>query len=139
MATERTILCADCGQATATKRQNTKYCPLCRLLRDLLYVGGMKRECWICEREYAPLTYKRDPSEMCGECDTLTRNRYVEGDCSYCQQHKHNLLNSDVRVCVRCALDPANRARLVRALQRKQAARAEENGRRLAAQLVEAA
>jgi len=121
MATERVIECADCGEHYTTRRANTKYCVICRWLRDLLYIGARTKKCWLCDTEFAPLSSK---GELCGTCDTVPRRSHVEGKCSFCEQDKPNLLHEDLRVCVPCALKPENRKTLIRALLKKQDQRA---------------
>lgn len=120
MGTDRIITCEDCKSQYSTRRANTKYCPICRWLRDLKFIGGRTRKCWLCDTEFAPLSSK---SEMCGSCDDVPRRSHVAGECGFCKQEKPNLLHDDLHVCVSCALNPECRRTLVMALKKKQDAR----------------
>ena len=111
----RTIECADCGASYKTTRTNTKYCRVCRVFRDLSFLGDRTKECIECERQFSPLTKK---DLLCGGCGSFLR-KTLEGTCSLCNESREDLLHETITVCGRCATDPEKRVTLLRALAKK--------------------
>lgn len=111
---ERTIRCEDCGADYKTKRANTKYCRVCRLYRNLLFLKNRKKECPACGDQFAPLAMD---DMVCGRCDI--GRHYVDGTCALCGDATSKQLHPDVAVCHPCATDPSRRPLLIRALAKK--------------------
>lgn len=118
-----TIECKDCGAQFETKRRNTKYCEVCRAIRNLLYVGSHRKECVSCESTFAPLA--RDDI-LCGECDFIDSGKRVRGKCTVCSTAEAILMHKDIRVCLACGRNPEKRTLLLKALFKKK--RAQSNG-----------
>lgn len=118
--TSRTFACEDCGHPTQTIRENTKYCAVCRLIRDLPYVAKQhdKAKCALCTAEFARLDV-RDP--LCGDC-TPPNTKHGIAECAFCKTEQPRF-RPELSVCDRCARDPENRAKLWGSLKRKQADR----------------
>lgn len=114
MATTTTIVCADCGRDYETVRRNTKYCSLCRLLRDLLFVDRATTKCWICSEVFAPIE-RREKS--CGSCCYKAAKNGV-AECAFCHQEKPRV-NAGIAVCHGCARDPELRGKLMNSLMKK--------------------
>lgn len=119
-----TIDCADCGHQYETARKNTKYCRVCRLLRNLSYLKNTTYTCFVCDKDYAPL--ERQPADwrMCGTCERREWPHDVKGTCALCNDDSDRLIHADIAVCRKCAFDPEKRPLLVKALARKQRERA---------------
>jgi hypothetical protein len=112
--TYNTITCQDCGRAYATKRHNTKFCKVCRLIRNMKFIGAKTKKCWECDTSFAPIERS---DVMCGKCavpSTLT------GDCAVCQAHAVPMLTKEVKVCMRCAYDPEQRPAIFKGLLKRQ-------------------
>lgn len=120
MRYERLIQCADCSSDTKTVRSNTKYCGICRLYRDLLFLGTRTYKCFACDTPFAPLSVN---GHLCPNCDVFNHALDSAGVCAFCATESEKLIRSDVSVCRDCAGDPANRKTLVAALRQKQDAR----------------
>lgn len=110
----RFINCADCGRQRATKRRNTKYCSLCRLMRDLQFVQARLHKCWLCEVRFAPIGGR---DNACPDCMYVPKSFGVE-ECAFCHQAKPRA-NPEIAVCHSCARDPKLRPKLINSLQRK--------------------
>lgn len=110
------ITCADCGQPYETSRPNTKFCAICRLLKDLLFLGVRTRECLLCSEKFCP-TSRHDL--MCGSCDTTPSSLHGEGDCAFCGASQAKTIRRGVAVCLRCARSPKHRRKLIQALAKK--------------------
>jgi hypothetical protein len=123
-----TIRCNDCGEQVETARKNTKYCSVCRLIRDLPYAAGQEvrigglPKCALCAKEFARLDI-RDP--LCGECAPETRS-HGKCVCAFCHEEKHRV-RKDIAVCDRCARKKEVRDQLWKSLRNKQRARQAEN------------
>lgn len=122
---ERTITCEDCGAPYVTKRTNTKYCRLCRLLRNVLYLRDKTSVCIGCDKTYAPLL--REKFAVCGDCFPGSWGNDATGRCSFCDTDGVRLLDPDVAVCRDCAQNPDKRELFVKALLKKQAIRRREH------------
>lgn len=108
-----TIHCSDCGQEYAAKRKNVKFCPTCRLYRDLLYLKISTTKCWACDARFAPT--KRGQI-ACADCGAHEHRR---GHCAICKHDDRPMLTDDLAVCTHCAFDPKRRQLLVRAVAEK--------------------
>lgn len=122
MPDPHTIKCVDCGQPYETRRPNTRYCAVCRLYRDLVYLGSRTKVCLDCEERFAPLAVK---DLLCGKCDFIRSKNYADGECALCHGNTSPLLHSDVAVCLVCAREPKRRELLLRAVAKKRSARRE--------------
>ncbi len=111
-----TIACADCRAPRLAKIANTKYCHVCRLLRDAKFVGSTVTKCFVCDKTFARVV-RRDT--MCASCDDLRRSYNVDGTCGLCKQ-PGVLWRAEVAICVSCLRDPEKRGPMIRALQHKQ-------------------
>jgi hypothetical protein len=110
----RTILCAECQAPTPAVRKNTKYCRLCRLIKNIKFITTGTRKCWICDVTFAPL----DRSDvLCGTCDDHPSHS-ITGSCRLCNTER-TLHSDEVRVCWVCLKDPAQRPLVLRALVKK--------------------
>lgn len=116
MPTTRTIQCADCQAEYATQRSNTKYCALCRIFRDVMYLGNRKQTCLVCEQKFALL---QAGERLCPKCDVIPSSRYVDGTCAFCGTHEYPLLSAEVAVCTACAHDPEQRELFIKAIVQK--------------------
>lgn len=125
MSTATIIRCSDCGSDYETVRKNTKYCRLCRTLRDIKFIGVRQQTCWECDQKFAP----SGPQQfLCGACDTTPRKSYVTGTCALCNRQEARLLDAQVAVCVECSRDGGKRPAFFKALVKKQARLREANG-----------
>ncbi len=112
------ITCQDCGAARRdVAYKTTRYCESCRLLRNLLFIGERTYQCTECKDNFAPIARG---DRYCGEC-SLGSNRM--GECALCGAASSELLRPSIAVCTRCARDPKQRVRLVKALRKGQANR----------------
>jgi hypothetical protein len=108
--------CADCGREFETTRDNAKYCRLCRLLKNLIYIGDRRYECWACGGEFAPLGRN---DKFCGQCNTVGSVHDHGGECRLCGETSDQLLHADVLVCRGCSTNPDRRKVLIQAVYRK--------------------
>lgn len=116
------ITCADCGHEYKTIRKNTKYCRICRLVRNLDFLQGTVYQCVGCGDEYAPLERTAKTWRTCLECsprgwDTWSHDH--AGTCALCKKDTDKLIHPEISVCRRCAFDPEKREVLYKALLRK--------------------
>lgn len=118
---EFTITCEDCGKEVSTPRRNTKYCIVCRLFRNTVFIGHRTKVCVECEKRFAPLNRG---DVLCGGCDFT--KKFVEGSCALCERKSERLLHPDLKVCSMCATDPDKRTLFQRALAKKR--RRNKNG-----------
>lgn len=100
-----TIHCEDCGKPRLTGRRNTKYCRVCRLLKNINFIGDRTSECPRCKKRYAPVTRN---DLMCGKCNPRIAQGKPTGICGFCKEEK-DLIDSDIKVCHGCATEPDNR------------------------------
>lgn len=113
------ISCADCGSEYETNRKNTRYCRVCRVLRNLIYYGPKLTTCWSCEEKFAPW---EDKQVFCGGC-ARKADSAPTGTCGLCKEET-KVIHQDIHVCHTCATDPKSRPKLVRALTAKAERRA---------------
>lgn len=116
----RTFNCESCGIESTTRRSNTKRCPVCRALRDLIFVDGghtKPQKCTACDAEFLP-TKSRE--QYCGACAefTFTNSATPVGTCAFCEQER-KLPIEDAAICHPCLHDPEKRQPIIRALTRK--------------------
>lgn len=120
------IHCVECGAihyphpAYVTR---SKYCPICRLLRDIRYLDGKRtrtRKC-LCGTKFAPI-YRDDDS--CQECDVTYSSHRVTATCGLCGQEAQ-CLRDEIHVCLACAKDKDKRKLFLKALTAKQRQRRE--------------
>lgn len=120
MAEPRTITCESCRAEYETIRANTKYCALCRLDKNLRYIGSQLSDCWACNKKFAPLERGED---SCGEC-CYESEKPGTAECGFCGDEKL-MVRQDVKVCHQCARDPKHRGKFMKAVRNKVKARAE--------------
>lgn len=114
-----TISCEDCG-LNRRGPSNTKYCHLCRLLRNVEYYTTKTLDCQECRANFMPVK-RGDP--WCGNCALgQTANR---GSCTLCGEQDTYRIMASVAVCERCARDPAHRRQFIRGMRLKQATQRE--------------
>lgn len=118
---EAQIKCADCGTETTAKRKNQKYCSVCRLIRNIQFVGNKKKVCVCCEEKFAPLTVN---DLLCPNCDVVPASTDVV-ECALCSRTT-NVIRNGIRVCRFCAYDPTKRETFFAALTKRRKAQAEE-------------
>lgn len=111
-APPHSISCADCGATYETKRKNTRYCAVCRLRKDLLFITTRVQKCWDCGATFAPLN---SDDVLCSECEPR-RTRYTDGKCNVCSSDPTTLLIPGVAICTRCARAPELRPTIVQKL-----------------------
>lgn len=116
MATTRTIQCADCGHPYETTRKNTLYCDVCRLSRDVMYMGTRTTKCLGCSERFCRL-HRHDV--LCAECDIVKSSLWGEGSCALCGQDQATRVRPDVAVCIGCAKAPEHRRVFIKALVKK--------------------
>lgn len=100
------IRCEDCGAPRMTRYANTKYCEICRLARNLKFVGDRTQTCLLDKKVFAPI--KRG-QELSLTCDPYSTPGGVEGTCGICEQDGQRLYGEHVRVCTECLDDPKKR------------------------------
>lgn len=105
------IDCADCSHPYVTIRKNTKYCALCRLDRNLTFVGGAKGKCQRCGEKFAPLERQ---GKLCGPCSVRFLNAQLAeiGRCIFCKSEDVKLLGHGIACCHQCSTDPQKRSNL---------------------------
>ena len=117
----RTIKCQACGQPTQAKRKNTKYCGVCRLVNQLLYLRGRTRKCVVCNKKFALLEMSE---QVCGNCQLQAQYEHPENpECGFCHRPRKPI-QQEVAVCLPCAHAPANREAMTKAIIKKQQERA---------------
>lgn len=121
---ERTIECKDCGSPFPTTRSNAKYCRVCRLYRNLVFLRDSTFECAACGTTVAPVV--RD-GWVCSTCDPTMGCSDVTGCCSLCSIDA-KLPYEELAVCEECLNSPDQRRLLVSALRAKVNRLKEENG-----------
>lgn len=121
-APTQTITCADCGQPYETKRANARICAICRLFRDISYVGNKKSTCIMCEKAFCRTTRGQ---LLCPSCDPNGSSLYSEGACNFCQAPHTKRIRADVAICLDCAHAPEHRVNVMKSLARKVAGRRE--------------
>lgn len=114
MAEPRIIACQSCGAPYETRRSNTKYCALCRLDKNLRYIGSVQASCWACHKDFAPLERGED---SCGEC-CYESEKPGMAECGFCHEMKLRV-RQDVAVCHQCARDPKHRGEFMKAVRKK--------------------
>lgn len=113
------IHCSDCGWPRLTARRNTKYCYVCRLERNLAFIGDRMFKCIDCGNRRNQVIRNE---EMCKVCDTFSTPENVVGQCGVCGEHEQRLLGDTVHICVKCIHDPAKRETIRVQLKRKREA-----------------
>lgn len=119
MAKLTIIECADCGAPRLTKRKNTKYCRVCRLIRNIEFIGADTVDCLGCDTPFAPLKRGED---VCGKCAVAGPAGDPRGTCAFCEVENASLVDSNISVCRVCATDPTKRVLFKKALVKKQIA-----------------
>lgn len=116
------IICADCGAERQARNKNTKYCRVCRLSRNLVYLRKRQTTstCVLCDTKFAPLQVGDD---LCAKCDYQPESAPVVV-CALCNESRRSIDN-DIAVCLECAKDPEKRDVFLRALKKKINARLE--------------
>lgn len=116
MTEPTTIHCADCDREAQAHKANMKYCAVCRLFRNLVYLENRTTDCVSCSEKFAPF---RRGDVLCADCDVVRPRAYTEGTCALCAGGTYPLLHADVAVCLRCAKDPAQRRTFLQAVAKK--------------------
>ena len=111
------IHCEDCGAPRMTRYTNTKYCEICRLARNLKFVGDRTQKCLVDQCVFAPV--KRG-QELSLTCDTYSTPGGMEGTCGLCETEEARLYGEHIRVCTKCLDDPKRRPEIYGMLLLKQ-------------------
>lgn len=106
------IVCEDCGAPYLAKRKNARYCSICRLRKDLLFITTRLQKCWDCEQTFAPLNTN---DVLCNQCEPR-RHRYTDGECKICHVDPTTLLIPGLAICTKCVRDPELRPLIVQKL-----------------------
>lgn len=114
------IACADCGFEHEASNKTTKYCNVCRVFRDLAFVGTTTKNCFACGSKFAPIRRK---DELCSNCD-YNHRVYGTGICALCK-NEASLIRSDIAVCTDCMRDPDQRRTFMKAMAKKRVERVE--------------
>lgn len=120
----RVFNCADCDEPVETKYKTKKYCDLCRLFRDLTFLGLRKTKCLSCQEAFCPTNSNH---KLCWECDFTAADKHPIGECRLCDASPRPLLSPDVLVCLQCTQDPAQREAFTRAVGYKRHAQIKAN------------
>lgn len=100
------IRCQDCSAAHEA-RSDCKFCPPCRLLRNLMYCAGKwkrAKKCRTCETKFRPI-HARDLA-YCATCELrVSKKKQHEVECGLCAK-TGAAAQKGVRVCLHCAKDP---------------------------------
>lgn len=115
------IACADCGSEHEASNRTTKYCNVCRVFRDLAFVGTTTKNCFACSEAFAPIRRK---DELCSKCD-YNHRVYGTGTCGICKAENVSTIRMDIAVCVDCMRDPNQRRTFMKAMAKKRAERME--------------
>lgn len=115
------VTCAECSAPVETKRKNTKYCGVCRLYRNLIYLQGKTTTCWACDERFL-LADRAD--RVCPDCLPSTAHT---GACAVCNRDDQQMVTSDVAVCRRCIHAPEHRKTIIKALRQRQIKQQKEN------------
>lgn len=119
MAKPRIIHCEDCGAPRLTRWKNTKYCFICRLIRNLNFLSESPGKCLLCDK---PFTKLKRNDDLCGECDETPMFKELLGHCAFCDEDERPLIAPNIAICIRCAKAPANRVKMKKSLLHKQKA-----------------
>lgn len=111
------IECEDCGTKRVTRYKNTKYCEICRLLRNLKFIGDRTESCLVTKKRFAPI--KRN-QQLSLTCDPYSTPAGHEGTCGVCDT-EGRLYGDNVKVCTECLDDPKQRGKIIAMLIQKQA------------------
>lgn len=111
-----TIKCENCGSPRLTRRKNTKYCRLCRILKNLEYLDTWEETCIACENRFAPLQRGED---LCGDCAIFPAQGDPKGPCAICHEQDARLMEANINVCQACSTKPENRKILIQSLKKK--------------------
>lgn len=89
--------CERCGDEYRPPTQNTRYCPVCRIARDLSTMKeGFSKECENCNKEFFPI---RRSYALCPDCTVIRHNG--EAECALCHQ-KNRLAPGLQQTCIFC-------------------------------------
>jgi hypothetical protein len=102
-----------------TRRKNTKYCAICRLLKNLSFLKERTSKCLVCEKTFSQVSRNE---QVCLACDPYSTPAAVEGTCGLCGTPSDRLLGEHIAVCVGCAQDPSKREVFRASLLKKQKA-----------------
>lgn len=121
-----TISCRDCGATRTRCPRNTRYCWLCRLIRELDYWRTHTRRCMDCQVVFAPLGGK---DRQCSACNPgmSTRRQRCAIVVAAGGLHEGDPVHPSLPVCAGCARDPKLRPTLWDALIKGQANRRAAN------------
>jgi len=112
----RIIRCEECGSPRLTRYKNTKYCHLCRLSKNLEFIGDRTNKCAGCEKSFAPIDRNE---QLCPECSIGKVAGDPRGTCAFCEAVDAPLIREHIAVCVQCAHDPKLRTKFVGAIAKK--------------------
>lgn len=94
--------CERCGDEYRPPTANTRYCPPCRVARD---IGSMRvdyaRECDICGGKFYPI---RASYKFCADCTVIRGN--ADQECALCGE-KNKLAPGLAQTCIFCVTSSA--------------------------------
>lgn len=106
--------CQDCGQRFDTRRDNAKFCSVCRTLKNLDFINDFTVPCWQCGERMSPI---ERGDKTCGNCGYAPKKHGIDV-CGFCNE-EHPIIAKDVAVCHRCAKIPSLRKDLLKAMRKK--------------------
>lgn len=116
------ITCRDCGEGRTRCPSNTRYCVLCRVLRELYYWQTRRRTCKRCRREFAPLNRN---DYYCSTCDRGLAPYALT--CVACTKEAAWPAIKGVPICAPCIRAPKQRSAIIDAMERGQTKRRSNN------------
>lgn len=106
MAELRIIECEDCGCPRLTRRSNTKFCRVCRIYKNLKYLGDRVTKCIACDKTFAPIYRNED---VCASCSPDLPTGDPRGTCVICKQENASIIDQSISLCLQCAQNPKTR------------------------------
>lgn len=107
--------CENCGGEITSKSKLAKYCSICRLYKNIMFIGDKTVECQVCEDEYSPTERGQF---CCRKCSSVT-DRVRSGECKICGSDDWPLIWQEAQVCVKCMDDPEKRGIVARGLMKR--------------------
>lgn len=126
------LTCTDCGAPHEVGRKDARYCPSCRLLKNLEWAAAKykrSRRCRACGQPFRPFRPLNRDTNTCGACMERADRRDPMLDCALCGRATAG--TDDVGVCLACTKSPDAQPRLIKALRKGQRERRERFADRL--------
>jgi hypothetical protein len=129
------LTCQECGVPHEVIRKDAKWCPSCRLLRNLEWaVAKFKRarRCRSCGELYRPFRPLNRDAATCGACIERADRRDPVHTCPLCRRGTAGV--DGVPVCWHCVKSPDFQPKLLKALRKGRRERAAKYGDRVETQ-----